>query len=248
MNFSNTLFGQTFKTIGLLLIFIAIGLYFDSRFFIGYFEHSQWIANGIMVVVLAYLYVTATARVKEQILYAVIIGIVGEYLFCIGLGMYSYRLQNVPHYVPLGHAIVFLGVYYFSRQSKVRGNRKQIELFLSIIIAVFAISFLLFKKDVFGFALTILVFYFLRKYPNERLFYLAMYFVVACLELIGTTYECWWWPSTWFGKIDIIPSGNPPAGISFFYFGLDRGTMSIYKRRHTQAWKRLKRLRALHCA
>ncbi len=245
MNLSKTLFGQTFKTLGLLVFFIAVGLYFDSKYFVAYTEYAQWVSTAIMCIVLLYLYFTATARVKEQIIYAVLIAIIGEYLFSIVLGMYTYRLENVPHYVPPGHAVVFLGVYYFSRKSKVKKYRENIEKVLSVIILIFATYFLITKNDVFGFSLTLLVFYFLRKYPNERLFYLAMYFVVACLELIGTTYQCWWWPATAFDTFSFLPSANPPAGISFFYFGLDRGTMSFYKRRHKLAWARLKRIRAI---
>jgi hypothetical protein len=45
------------------------------------------------------------------------------------------------------------------------------------------------------------MFCFLRKRPRERLFYLTMFLAVAYLEIIGTSYECWWWPKTAWNKI-----------------------------------------------
>lgn len=243
MSLSKTLFGQTIQTLGWLLALILLGLFLDSEFVAkNYFEQSQWINNGLVVLVFAYFYINATARTREQLIYAVIIAIIGEYIFSIGLGMYTYRLQNIPHYVPPGHAVVFLSVYYFCRKPKVKFHRKQIEIFLTSLIAMYSLYFLILKGDVFGFILTALIFYVLRNHPNERLFYLTMYCMVACLEIAGTGFNCWKWPELAFDKFTWLPSANPPSGISFFYFGLDRGTMSIYKRRHKAVWKRFKQL------
>lgn len=226
-------------------LFIATGLFLDSRFFIPYDSNGQTYSTIIMIIVLGYLFWKANSRTREQIIYAVIIGIIGEYLFCLGLGMYSYRLGNVPHYVPPGHAVMYLGVYYFVRQPKVVLNKKNLEIALYIINGLLATYFLLFKNDVLGFSLSVITFYIVTKKPRERLFYLGMYFAIAVLELIGTFYGCWSWPPTWFGKIDFIPSANPPIGISFFYFGLDLGCLYFYKLRHKVAWARMKRIRKI---
>ncbi len=245
MKIKNTLAFQFLKTIGLLLSFIAAGLFLDSKFFLEYSNYGQEFSNFVLITVLLYLYYRANKRTREQIIYAVIIGIIGEYLFCKGFGMYTYRLNNVPHYVPPGHAIMYLGVYYFIRQPKVVVNKKNLEIAFYILNGLFATYFLLFKNDVLGFSFTVLTFFIVTKKPRERLFYLAMYFSIAGLELIGTFYECWYWPSTWFGKIDFIPSANPPSGISFFYFGLDLGCLFFYKLRHKIAWSRMKNIRRI---
>ena len=180
---------------------------------------------------------------REQLIYAVLIGIAGEYIFSIGLGMYNYRLGNIPHYVPFGHAVIFFFVYAFARKSKVLYYRNKIELALSILISIYALLFLIFAKDVFGFILTIFVFLSLRKHSKEKLFYLSMYCVVALIEIIGTSFECWKWPALAFDTYTFLPSANPPSGICLFYFGLDRGTISFYKRRHKETWKRFKQIK-----
>lgn len=104
---------------------------------------------------------------------------------------------------------------------------------------------LIFRNDVFGFAMTIATILILRKKPRERLFYLSMYITVAYLEIVGTNYLCWKWPSTAWGIFDFLPSHNPPSGISFFYFLLDLGTLWLYKKRHKIAWSRMKNVRKI---
>lgn len=236
---------EVIKTLGVLMVIVALGLFIDSKYVAeNIFKHAQWINNVLVTLVFGVLYYQATSRTREQLLYALVIAIVGEYLFSIVFGMYTYRLGNIPHYVPPGHAIVFVLVYYFSRKPKIKANRKKIEQFCTYLIIPFSLFFLFFYKDVFGFICTILVFYWLRKYPTERMFYLTMYCVVAILELIGTSFECWKWPVIAFNTFDFLPSANPPAGISLFYFGLDRATVSIYKRRHKETWKRFKRIQS----
>ena len=241
----NTLFFQILKTIVLLEVFISAALFLDSEYFEQAYKHGQIIANTLIVVALLYLYSKANKRVREQIIYAVLIATAGEYFFSKFLGMYTYRLENIPHYVPAGHAIVNLAVYNFIRQPKVISNRVKLERILYFVIGIYATYFLVFKNDILGFALTVLAFYFFIKRPKERLFYLSMYLTVAIVELIGTGYGSWWWPSTWFGKIDFLPSANPPSGISIFYFGLDLGCLYFYKLRHKTAWARMKKFRRI---
>lgn len=224
---------------------MAVFLFLDSKFFLEYSLHGQEFAIIVFITTLLILYYRANKRTREHIIYAVLIGIIGEYLFCLGFGMYSYRLNNVPHYVPPGHAIMYLGVNYFVRQPKIVINKKALEIAFYLINGLFATYFLIFKNDILGFSLTVITFYFVTKKPRERLFYLAMYFAIACLELIGTYYECWFWPPTWFGKVDFITSANPPSGISFFYFGLDLGCLFFYKLRHKTAWSRMKSIRKI---
>ncbi|WP_299136579.1 hypothetical protein [uncultured Tenacibaculum sp.] len=247
MIFSKTLLGQTLQTLGWLFFAISLGLFLDSKFIAEHYYHNtQHIITLLIIPLFLFLYYKATSRTRELLIYATLIAIAGEYLFSKTLGMYTYRLKNIPHYIPPGHAIVFLLVYYFSRKSQVKYNRKKIEVFCTSLIIPFSLYFLILKNDILGFVCTFFVFYFLRKHHKERLFFLVMYCVVAITELIGTSLECWQWPSVAFNKLNFLPSANPPAGISLFYFGLDRGTMSFYKRRHKAAWKRLKKVRSFN--
>lgn len=224
-----------------------LGLIIDSKYVaLNYFEHAQWINNILVLLLVVFLYKKSPPRSKALLINAIIIAVIGEYVFSKVFGMYAYRLGNIPHYIPLGHAVVFLFVYNFCKKQQVRAHKKILEQVLTVIIIFLSLTFLIFKSDVYGFILTILIFYFLRNYPKEKLFYLTMYVFVVYTENLGTALECWEYPLIAFDKFNFLPSANPPIGVSFFYFGLDRGTVSIYKRMHKEAWARLKRMRALN--
>ncbi len=242
---SKTFFPAFLKTLGILFLYIFVGLFIDSQYVVDNYQDLQWFANALMVVIFSIVLWKVSPRIRELMIYAVIIGYVGEYLFSVGLGMYTYRLENVPHYIPMGHALVYIGVLYFTKTSYAKLNKKLLEKVFTVIILAYASLFLVFKNDVFGFVLTILTLWILRNKPRERLFYLTMYLSIVFLEISGTSYESWKWPSTAFDYISFLPSANPPSGISFFYFGLDLGCLWLYKQRHKVAWKRMKTIRFL---
>lgn len=242
---SKDLLKSFYKTLGRLFIFIAIGLVVDSVFVTSKFSQGQWIANAAMVLMFYRVFSHGTKRSKELMIYAVLIAIVGENLLSLGLNMYTYRLGRVPIYVFFGHAIIYIIALYFTRQAAVKKYRSILEKTLIIFIAVYATAFLVFAHDVFGFVLSVLTVWILSYRPRERLFYLTMYLVVAVLEVIGTTYKCWYWPDIAFRVIPFLKSANPPSGISFFYFSLDLGCLWLYKQRHRIAWKRMKMIRQI---
>ncbi|MCF6214514.1 MAG: hypothetical protein L3J45_10885 [Flavobacteriaceae bacterium] len=238
-------FKAFYWTLGRLFVFIAIGLYADSMFFTADYPYGQWIANIAMLLMFARGFYRATNRSRELMIYALLIGVGGEILFSIGFEMYTYRLERVPIYVPLGHAIIYIVTVYFTRKSAIKKYRAIIEKIFTVFIALYATAFLVFANDIFGFVMTLLIIWILRNKPRERLLYLSMYIVVAVLEIIGTSYQCWYWPDTAFGLVPFLKSANPPSGISLFYFGLDLGCLWLYKQRHIVAWKRMKRIREL---
>lgn len=242
---TTALFNSFFKTIGYLSLFFVTGLFLDSKYMVKVFPESQHLSTLVMLIAFGIIYYKVMPRLKKQMIYAVIIGVIGEYLLSRGLGMYTYRLENVPHYVPPGHAIVLVTAIYFCKDSIVKNYRKKWELFFTIFIVIYSLIFLIIANDVFGFIMSMLVIYFLRNKPRERLFYLTMYFIVAILEIIGTSYGCWYWPETAFGTFDFLKSANPPSGISLFYFLLDLGSLWVYKKRHQIAWARMKNIRRI---
>jgi len=245
---SNTFFTAFIKTLGLLLGFIVFGLFFDSKYMIQWVEEPQWISNILMFIGFGLTFWRMPPRLREQMITATIIGVIGEYLLSVGLGMYTYRLGNVPHYVPPGHALMYIGVLFFSKTAYARQHRKQLETIFTLLVLSYGTLFLIFKNDAFGFILTVLTVWTLRNKPRERLFFLTMYIAVAFLEIVGTHYQCWRWPSTFLGDWTPIPSANPPSGISFFYFSLDLGCLWLYKQRHKIAWKRMKSQRKIRLA
>lgn len=243
---SDSLFQVFLKTIGILFLAIFLGLLLDSKFVIPYFPQGQIAANIVIIILFLYVFIKSTKKIKEFLIYAILIAIAGECFFSLVLEMYIYRLHNVPIYVFFGHALLYISVVYFCKPKCINLFRKQLELFFTIVIISYATLFLIFKSDIFGFTLTVITLLILIKKPRERLFYLTMYLCVVFLEIIGTWYECWYWPLYVLNLEDtFLKSANPPSGISFFYFGLDLGSLYFYKLRNKIAWKRMKNIRKI---
>jgi hypothetical protein len=234
--------GKVFiRRIGLLFVFVA-ALYFDGTHFASIYPHAQLVTNIFMIIAFFILYYRSNKRTRELMIYAVFIGLGGEYLFSIGLDMYTYRLENVPWYIAFGHAAVYARVYMFSKAPIVKKYWREITQFLYVVISIFAWVYLIAFNDVFGFVMTIAVFLMLIKRPKDRLFFLTMYVAVAVLEIGGTAYAAWVWPDTAFGVFPLLPSNNPPSGISLFYFLLDVSCFMIYILVNHKTWKRFKKL------
>jgi hypothetical protein len=230
------------REIGRFVFFVFV-LFFDSIYFSENVTNAQIWINILMLAGFFKMYFRSIPRVKELMIYAVILGFGGEYLFSRGLSMYTYRLENVPLYVPIGHAALYGRIFMFSKASMVRKHHKAIEQLFAIAIAIFATVYLVFFNDIFGFVMTVCVFLLLLKRPKDRLFFYAMYILVAILEIGGTAFGCWQWPNIGFEVFEFLPSNNPPSGISLFYFLLDIGCFFIYTKRHKIAWFRLKNIR-----
>ena len=226
-----------------LLFFSFIFFYFDGAGFSATYKNAQIGPNILMLVAFLILYKRSVKRTRKLMIYAVIIGFIGEYLFSIVLGMYTYRLSNLPFYIPLGHAVVYARTYCFSKASIIKKYHKEIVRCLFFGIVIFSLFYLIVFNDIFGFVMTIAVFLVLINRPKDRLFFLTMYVVVAVLEIIGTVYEVWSWPDTAFGVFPILKSHNPPSGISLFYFLLDIGCFVIYTQFNSKTWKRFKNIR-----
>jgi len=233
------------RKVGILVAFMLF-LYIDGIHFSERFPKSQWLLNIFAVITFVFLYQRAYPRNRKLMIYALFLGLAGEYFFSVYLGMYTYRLQNVPWYVPFGHAAVYGRVFLFSKHHLARKYHKEIENLFTIIIIGLAIVYLIYFFDVFGFVMTFFVFLLLWFRPKDRLYFYTMYLVVALLEIGGTAFGCWKWPATAFGVIDFLPSHNPPSGISLFYFLLDIGCFVIYALLHPKTWKRKKQLEQIH--
>jgi len=226
----------------LFIVVLWLGLYLDGTLFVEYSSYGQWITNTLVLLTFGYLYTQANERVKKLMIYGVIIGFGGEILFSIVLGMYTYRLSTLPLYVPFGHSIVYVTVYYLSKEPFILRYQDIIIRWLYLSMIVYSLAWLIWGGDIFGFLCTLGILWAFQKRPDGRLFFLIMFFAIVYLELVGTHYGTWVWPPVWFDKFTWITSANPPSGISIFYFAFDMGCLWFYKRLHPDKWQRFKRV------
>jgi len=229
---------------GILPLLLLVGLYIDGVSFSAHVAWSQWITNALVLAAYVWIYMHVSKQVQRLMVYGLIVATGGEVVFSLLLGMYTYRLDNVPIYIPFGHAVVYASIYYIVREPLIRHNHQSVERWLYIAMILYSVGWLLWANDLFGFVGSIVILWLFRKRPHIRLFFLVMFFAVALLEILGTQFGCWVWPSVWFDIFTWMPSANPPSGISVFYFGFDAGCLWIYKHIRSKSWMRMKRLRS----
>ncbi len=141
LNIAKSLFTASFKTLGYLFLFILFNLFIDSYIATKTIPNNQLYANIIMILGFIVVFWKSTSKIREFMLYAVFAGYVGGYIFSLGLHMYTYRLGNVPHYVPPGHALVYIATFYFCKQSIIKQYKKQLEKLFTISVLLYGITF-----------------------------------------------------------------------------------------------------------
>jgi hypothetical protein len=173
--------------------------------------------------VLAGLLALQPVSVRCQTLAVVGIATLGEVIGSIVWGVYTYRLENLPAFVPPGHGLVYLGGLALATLA---GRRP--GLLIGVAIAGSAIWALLGltvlpATDISGaMGCTFLVLVLLR---TRRPVYAGVFVVVALLEIYGTALGTWSWNAIVPGLA--IPQGNPPSGAASGYVVFDVLALSI---------------------
>ena len=185
---------------------------------------SGQLALGIFTAgVLAALLAFHPASVRVQTLAVVGIATLGEILGSIVWGVYTYRLENLPAFVPPGHGLVYLGGLSLATLVARRpGVLVGTAIAGSTIWALLGLSILP-STDVSGaLGCTFLVLVLLR---TRRSVYAGVFVVVAALEIYGTALGTW----TWNGIVPGLglPQGNPPSGAASGYVVFDVLALSL---------------------
>jgi len=227
---------------GPLLVTLWLGLFLDSSLLAQHIPNNQIITNILVLLVFTWIFFHVSKITKQLMLFGVVIAYAGEVTLALGLGMYTYRLENVPLYVPFGHAIVYAGVYYITKEPLVRQHQTSINRVLYPLMIIYATLWLVFAADVFGFICMLIIIGLFKRHPETKLFFLIMFFMVVYLELLGTYYQCWAWPNIWFDTLRWLPSANPPSGIGVVYFAFDAICLLGYKYFNLKKWRRFRAL------
>ncbi len=229
-------------------VLLVVILLLDSQALASRYHHGQLAASLLTLVFFFWVLRGSTPRLRRLMLIGVAVASVGEACFSLLIGMYEYRLDNVPLYVPPGHAILYAAVFQFIREPWVRRHATPVTLVCYSLGALFSLGWLLIHNDVYG-GICFGVFTALICYRREsRLFFVCMYLLVAYLELIGTSLRCWSWPPFLLHKWPLIASANPPGGIAVFYIGFDIACLGFYKLSIPRLRGRYHRLRSLRKA
>jgi hypothetical protein len=184
-----------------------------------YASYPEQLALGVLTwLVLAAVLTRVPAARRAQALGVVVFATLGEVTGSLIWGAYSYRLHNLPLFVPPAHGIVYLTGLALAT-ALARYTRA-----LVIVAATGAATWgllgltVLPRRDVAGALLVPMLLLFLWRGRN-RAIYAGVFLVVAALELYGTAIGTWRWARELPGLG--IPDGNPPSGVASGYVWFD---------------------------
>jgi len=193
----------------------------DSQYGDHLFGYGQNIATVLVFIAFMKAYQSSPQRVKEVMLLGMFVGMGGEMFFSLLLGMYHYRLGNVPIWVIFAHGLIFALVYRLAHKKWIKKRQEAIQNLLLFLAISYSVFWLIWANDWYGFLTTVAFMLILFTAKKSRLFFLIMFAVVCYIEQVGTATGCWYWPETVLNVDSWLPSGNPPSGIAVFYFLFD---------------------------
>ena len=161
---------------------------------------------------------------RAQTLVVVVVATGGELVGSILWGLYTYRLENLPAFVPPAHGLVYLGGVALATLAAGR-ERLLVGLALAAVLSWgLAGVTVLPREDVGGLLGALLLALFLLR-GRAPATYAGVFVVVAALELYGTALGTWRWAEVAPGTS--ITQGNPPSGIASGYVFFDVAALAL---------------------
>ena len=161
---------------------------------------------------------------RAQTLIVVAVATCGEILGSIVWGLYTYRLENLPSFVPPAHGLVYLGGFALARTL----GPRLVPFALAAVLAWGAAGVTVLPREDLGGALGALVLALFLLRGRAPAVYAGVFVVVAALELYGTALGTWTWAETAPGTA--ITQGNPPSGIASGYVFFDIAALALAPR------------------
>jgi hypothetical protein len=190
-------------------------------------DEAGQLAIGVatcVVLVLALLPLTPERRFQALlvIVLATCMEVVGSILW----GVYTYRLHNLPLFVPPGHGLVYLAGSGLTEARFLAARGRAFLASIAVAAAGWSVAglTLLPRLDASG-AIGTTVFLLFLVAGRSRRVYGGVFVVVALLEIAGTAGGAWGWRPAAPGLG--IPSGNPPSGAASGYVLFDIGAIAL---------------------
>ncbi len=180
--------------------------------------HGQLVLGALTWAMLIAAAWTLPAERRWQVAVVICAATVAELTGSILWGVYTYRLHNLPTFVPPAHGLVFIAGLSLSHALRV--HARTLVLAAAATAATWGVLGLtvLPRTDAAGALGVPLLLVFLWR-SRARAAYAGVFLVVAALELYGTAIGTWRWADQLPGLR--IPDGNPPSGVASGYVWFD---------------------------
>jgi hypothetical protein len=184
-----------------------------------YASYPEQLALGVLTwAVLGVALTRVPLERRAQAIGVVAFATIGEVIGSLIWGVYSYRLDNLPLFVPPAHGLVYLTGLAVA--TAVGRHATALVRTAAVGAATWGLLGLtvLPHRDVAGALGIPMLLLFLWRGRN-RAIYAGVFLVVAALELYGTAIGTWRWARELPGLG--IPDGNPPSGVASGYVWFD---------------------------
>lgn len=206
---------------------LALGLWADVHVDLP----GQLAIGGAVWALMLGLIAPLPAPERRLYLACVAIATAGELFLSLGWGLYTYRLGNVPMFVPPGHALMLmLGLTLAKRMAQTAAR--------AILGGAGVYTVLAFATglDTLALPLYLLLAVSALSLPAQTRLFASSFVLTLTLELYGTTLGNWYWHREvpWIGLV----TTNPPAIAGAFYCTLHAlvvGFVSLSKKRNSAA-------------
>jgi hypothetical protein len=210
---------RALSLLGFIAALLAVDTLVDARaqLLLGL---AAWIALAVALRGVAPL-------LRAQALVVVVVATGAEVVGSILWGVYTYRLENLPSFVPPCHGIVYLAGASLAAWAAPRRELLVRVALVAVLAWGLAGVTVLPRADVGGaIGAALLAVYLVR--GRAPTVYAGVFLVVAWLELYGTAIGTWEWAVTVPGTG--VPQGNPPSGVASGYVWFDIVALSVAPR------------------
>jgi hypothetical protein len=189
---------------------LALGLAVDVRTSIV----GQMMLSALVWMVLLALLVRLPAATRYPLMACMTLATVGELVLSLGWGLYTYRLGNIPLFVPPGHMMMFmLGLALAQRLTDA------FSFGVMVCAAIYAIAAVTLGWDPFSGLLMLVIVLAWVTLPAHRRLLASTFLLALTLELYGTWLGNWRWAPQVPGLA--LLTTNPPGIVGAFYCSLD---------------------------
>lgn len=193
----------------LIAVTLAGGLALDACFA----QIGQLVASIWVFAVFGWLLVKGGKSERKALVACMVIAAFGEAFLSLAWGLYDYQFNNIPAFVPPGHALLMMLGVLLARQSPA---------LLILIVPACALPYVAIGLwqgwDTLG-AVLFLIFLACLLTGKAQSLYATMFILSLLLELYGTALGNWKWQPLvpWLG----LSNTNPPLCSGAFYCVLD---------------------------
>lgn len=189
---------------------LAIGLAADWHRGIA----GQLLISAGFWAVLIYLLGIVERRERQALIACLVIATAAELVLSLGWGLYVYRLENVPLFVPPGHVLLFLLGCALARRMT-----EGVAEMIAAGAALYALVAVVAGFDTLAFVFLLMFGFSWFAMRRERRLFASTLLVALLLEVYGTWLGTW----TWSNEVPLthLMTTNPPALAGALYSTLD---------------------------